>query len=240
MGDYMKKAFVFVIAAAFVLIGVGLSGYFKDEAKIFTDSTGVAWIVLTEDDKGNRLIITEITHGSEPAFSRNIFDYPHLLVQYNSRNIFTCLSGSDELRPVLNAWFTDILAPEIREIALPAHNLDNDVRSEPGFEGDSFEALTAISKENKPAGWTRAGTGTAAPENSLFVLSISEVNKYQELGSLNKYGNSGYWLRSPGLSSGTVSFMSVDASTGRTRISCAHATERLGLRPALWIRPSSY
>lgn len=224
----MKKIWTLMII---VVVTLGLSGCigYEEEITVFTDSTGVQWRVLAEDGKGNQLIITEYVHG---------------LVQYNSSNVYTFLGQSDGLRIALNAWFVDTLAPELRENALLAGNVDNDVRLTIGDDVDlSFFEVTV--HENEAAGWTVAATGAASPENSLFVLSISEVNKYSNLGTLNiqgkqvsPYGNlvpAAWWLRSPGsCSEGPVALMSAGDTKGAV-ITVVPATEKYGFRPALWI-----
>jgi len=230
--DEMKRICPLLII---VVVTLGLSGCFgykfgyKEEITVFTDSTGVQWRVLAEDGKGNQLIITEHVHG---------------LVQYNSSNLYTFLGQSDGLRIALNAWFIDTLAPELRENALPAGNVDNDVRLTSGGGTEVFHGVTA--HENEAAGWTVAATGTASPENSLFVLSISEANKYSNLGTLNVQGMvrvipeghfvpAAWWLRSPGGSSDSpVTLMWACDSVGAF-VSVASATSKYGFRPALWI-----
>ena len=232
--------YVVVVVVGLALIRYFINGletftdirFFRSRIEIFTDSTGIEWRVLTEDENGNRLIITEAVHGIEPIFFNidEYWHYPHLLVQYNSTNIYTPLSDSDGLKPVLNMWFDDILAPELRAAALPVENVDNDVRNSV-FETEDLE----IFLENEPEGWSRAGIGIATSENSLFILSISEVNKYESLGTLNTAGF--YWLRSPGGSlEYPIAFMGVNDSTGAYRFSNTRATERRAFRPALWIK----
>jgi len=215
------------------VVTLGLSGCFRHEKEItgsvFTDSTGVQWRILAQNEKGNQLVITEYVHG---------------IVQYNSSNVYTFLGQSDGLRIALNTWFVDTLAPELRENALPAENVDNDVRLTIGDDADRLIYHEVTVHENEPAGWTAAGTGTASPENSLFVLSVSEVNKYSKLGTLNmqgkKFSPSGnlvpasWWLRSPGSSSlSPVAVMSAGGTF--PHVSAVPATEKYGFRPALWI-----
>jgi len=228
----MKKIWALMII---VVVTLGLSGCFgyKEEITLFTDSTGVQWRVLAEDGKGNRLIITEHVHG---------------LVQYNSSNIYTSLGQSDGLRIALNEWFVYTLAPELRENALPAGNVDNDVRLNIGDDVDYSFWHQITAHENEAAGWTVAATGAALPENSLFVLSISEVNKYSNLGTLNVQGMMrvipeghfvpvAWWLRSPGSSSySPVALMwAGDSEIEGFYVSVVAATSKFGFRPALWI-----
>ena len=238
----MKQIWTLMIV---VVVTLGLSGCFRyeEEITVFTDSTGVQWRVLAEDGNGNQLIITEYVHG----FVQDNSSYG--LVQYNSSNVYTFLGQSDGLRIALNTWFVDTLAPELRENALPAGNVDNDVRLTIGASANENVAevfFVVTVHENEAAGWTVAATGTASPENSLFVLSISEVNKYSNLGTLNVQGMvrvvpeghfvpAAWWLRSPGISSeGPVALMSAGDTDG-ARITAVPASEKYGFRPALWI-----
>jgi hypothetical protein len=190
------------------------------------------------------------------------------------------LGDSDGLRPALNAWFTDTLAPELKEAALPAENVENDVR----FEREAWKALgedaftvtqkqldemfksraefeagvkaeaerEAMRGENDPAGWTGAGSGVVTPENALFVLSLSEVNKYRELGTLNLKSMASahqtdrddpfipqhWWLRSPGSGNCccSIAIVSVCSSTKAPGLTAGSATSEYGFRPALWIK----
>ena len=207
----------------------------EETVEMFIDSTGIAWRVLTEDNNGNRLIITEYVYG---------------LVAYNSTNIYSFLENSDGLRIALKNWFTETLAPELKVIALPVENVNNDVQLKPRdgntkCPNESLEILEAFSNraafENGPDGWTKAGVGVATPENSLFVLSISEVNKYIDFGTLNKQGflpsyqPTSWWLRSPGSHvMDPIAVMCTSDSDG-PRIISGPATEKHGFRPALWV-----
>jgi hypothetical protein len=215
-----------VSVAILAIIGLGLSGC--SNVEIFTDSTGVEWRVLTVDDYGNRLIITERNaYGLDPADG-------FLRVPYNTEDIYTRLNDSDGLRPALNDWFSTVLAPELRKLALPAENVNNDVREAGEWFGD-FEAFSSMRNENEPAGWTFAGSGEATPENSLFVLSISEVNKYRNLGTLN-LNDAFFWLRSPGFSDKhRVAVMVVSDTERLPIVSSTRAFHKFGFRPALWV-----
>lgn len=216
---------------ALVVVGVLVLGgcvRYETGAKVFTDSTGIEWRVLAENEDGNLLLITEHVHG---------------ITQYNSANAYTFLGQSDRLRPALDEWFTDSLAPELKEAALEAQNVNNDVRSTAESEGIDFFGVAV--HENEKAGWSVAG-GKATQENPLFILSISEVNKYTRLGSLNMqgmahivehdlYAPAAWWLRSPGSSvEAPVAIVSA-GDTNSARITAAPATEKYGFRPALWI-----
>jgi len=202
--------------------------------EVFIDSTGMEWRVLTRDESGNKLIITERTQFLEYRYfttltledgTSRIVTRP-VGVQFNSENVFTNLSESDVLRPTLDAWFADILAPELRERALPAENIDNIV-------SDMEHELQRIDHSLL----THVGTGSVTPQNAMFVLSITEVRKYTESGTFNiLYGG---WLRSPGVSEGRIARSSAgDPDHGRRRLTFldAEATRESGFRPAMWIR----
>jgi len=202
--------------------------------ELFVDSTGMEWRVLTRDANGNKLIITERKQflGSRYFTTLTLADGTSRIVtlpvgvQFNSENVFTNLSESDVLRPTLDAWFADILAPELRERALPAENIDNIV-------SDMEHELQRIDHSLL----THVGTGSVTPQNAMFVLSITEVRKYTESGTFNiLYGG---WLRSPGVSEGRVALSGAgDPDRGRRRLSFrdAQATREYGFRPAMWIR----
>lgn len=225
----MKR--ICILMAVVTVVAMGFSGCFSHEAEIrvFTDSTGVQWRILSENEDGNQLIIAEHVHG---------------LTQYNSINVYTFLGQSDRLRPALDAWFANTLAPELKEVALDAENVNNDVRLT--AEGDVENFFEEVIHENGTAGWSIAASGTTSPENSLFILSISEVNKYVTLGTLNMqgmtyliehdlYAPAAWWLRSPGSSAeDSVAIMSAGDTNG-AKITAAPATEKYGFRPALWI-----
>lgn len=133
-------------------------------------------------------------------------------VRYNLQNIYSCLSESD-ISLELSRWFTDMLAPELQKIALPVGNINENQITVPRI--------------------TNAGLST--PENTLFILSISEVNKYNRRGRLLR-GNQihSWWLRSP---SNDISYP-IAAVKGDTiwEISKARADDFLFFRPALWTR----
>jgi hypothetical protein len=201
---------------------------------IFTDNSGVVWRVLHIDDTGNRLLITEYVHGID--------------TQFHSAPLFVPLHRSDRLRPALNHWFNNTLSPELRARALPANNLNDDVRSHPGNVPNWY-------RENEAAGWTSAGSGTATASNSMFVLSLSEVNRYfpvdhaspvvaaPSLVAANTEGSlSAWWLRSPG---GPFSQLDSHYQAHTTAISVTGTLQsrdvnpdpdtNIGFRPVLWV-----
>jgi len=187
---------------------------------IFTDSSGVVWRVLAMDSSGNKLITTEHVHGFGTI--------------YHSTNIYIRLHNSNRLRPTLNTWFNNTLAPELKAIAMPAENLQNDVRPEPG----GF-----WTNENEPAGWTSAGLGAATASNALFVLSVSEANRYATTLNRVSYDVNArtqprqWWLRSPGgAAGGNITVAHIDVSGSMNASTATNAA--LGFRPALWVNAS--
>lgn len=194
----------------------------------FMDSTNVLWRVLAEDDDGFRLIITEQVHGS---------------TAYHGTAVYVRLHLTDRLRPALNEWFDETLDPALRATAVPAINLENDVRSIAHASGNPTTAT--LLAENAEAGWTSAGRGQGTGANALFVLSISEFNRYR-LGAdatLNAVATThggttaaSWWLRSPG----TLAVSSNHHSTGVNATGAAETaspTTTRGFRPAMWVRP---
>ena len=187
----------------------------------FTDSNGNVWRVLAVDANGNRLIITEHVLGVGTA--------------YHTSNDYVRLSNSNRLRPALNNWYNNNLGSELRARALPANNIDNDVRSGPSMPWD-------WDLENAAAGWTSVGTGTATAVNSMFVLSISEFNRYNAAGTLNRLardpGGSArmWWLRSPGTgTTGPGSNVRETGAINHANTTAAGFISAVGYRPAMWI-----
>jgi len=191
--------------------------------EIFTDSTGVAWRVLRRDAGGDTLITTEHVYGARIA--------------YHSVNQYVHLHNSNVLRPALNTWYNNTLAPELKAMARPADNLQNDVRSAPGGNWQN---------ENGEAGWTRAGTGAATAANAMFVLSTSEVNRYHSAGTLNvvadgadgtKYAD--WWTRSPGATTAAPNTF-VNSGGGPTAVSALGSSSFfIGFRPTIWVNAGS-
>ena len=185
----------------------------------FTDSRGIVWRVIA-NDRDAALIMTEHVH------------MPY--TPYNLENVYTRLSES-HLRTALNDWGTENLAPELAARARLPYNVDNDVRAAPGTHGWQLE--------NGEAGWTSPGATAANAPGALFVLSVSELNRYASaVGSTLEERTAtdtndtaiGWRLRSPG--------NNVDTPTTRVNsrgnVNAPHAHEMialLGARPALWI-----
>lgn len=229
----IRKRQTLTLAGLLTLTVLGLGFFWSfGTVEIFTDSTGIEWRVLAVDENENRLIITERVQG---------------ISQYNTTNVHTFLGQSDGLRLTLDAWFADVLAPELVEGALTADNLDNDVRLRAGpISGwESWQVHRALAAENAPAGLTRAGESTS--ENPLFVLSVSEVNEYRRRGTLNKEGLEyfprlneylpiSWWLRSHGTSAGTVAIVRWAESERTWFLDNTQASDELGFRPAMWVR----
>ena len=228
-----KKAVVLAAIITVILIGfIGL-GIFDNtnSSPIFTDSTGIEWRILNQDDSGNMLIITERAHGVIGGCCEELPCMRGGIVAYSTINNYKRLNESDVLRYALNEWFKYALATELKEVALPAKNIDNDVRSEPGGLGWEME--------NSLEGLSAAGAGSATPENSLFILSISEVNQY--FGSrkaLQGICLRSWWLRSPGGDAERpIAYVRVDTEAFIWHV---EATESMWFRPALWIKNFPY
>lgn len=192
----------------------------------FKDSNGNLWRVLAIDEGGRKLIITEQIHG--------------LGTMYHHPNSYVRLQDTSHLRPALNDWYENNLGPELQERALTALNLENDVRSvpEPG-------PLWDWDIENASSGWTSAGGEASRAEEALFVLSISEVNRYSGAGTLNRIATAhqggvaarSWWLRSPG--TGSVGpATSVREAGNILQINSTGSGGQVthhGFRPAMWI-----
>jgi len=185
----------------------------------FTDSRGIVWRVIAAEGN-SRLIMTEHAHMRGTP--------------YNLENVYTRLSQSN-LRSALNNWGTENLALELAARARIPNNVDNDLRAAPG----NSEFLT----ENGAAGWTSPGAAAVNAPGALFVLSVSEVNRYaaavgatdEELRATDLNGSHlPWWLRSPGdRSSHPVATRG--GSIGNSGVSSATASSSRGFRPALWI-----
>jgi len=183
----------------------------------------VEWRVLYEDGAGNRLIITEQVH--MPG------------TPYNLTNVYTRL-GESHARTVLNNWWGPNVTGELRAAAVPALNVENDVRYTDWHLG--------WWEEQGPDGMSAPGTGTVAENgsNALFILSISEVNTYfaDDAARVTNYH---WWTRSSGIPL-DAHVTIVVGHQGVIGAQPADAVEMLfiyegalilanGLRPALWI-----
>lgn len=190
----------------------------------FKDSKGNIWRVLAIDGNGNKLIITEHVYG--------------LGTMYHSEDMYVRLQNSDGLRPALNTWYDNQIGADLRTRALTAVNVENDVRLNvhPGPFGDWY-------MENEAIGWTSAGDKATKAEQAIFVLSISEVNRYGSIGTLNSLATvpggtraSLWWLRSPGPGSvGPISCIRDNGSVSSMRGSASAQLSNNGFRPTMWI-----
>lgn len=194
----------------------------------FMDSTGIVWRTIAE--QGNhRLIITEHVHGYGTA--------------YHSTYTYTRLNNAAILRPALNAFWENNISPELRAKIVPANGMNNDIRHQPG--GDWHHGTpNDADRENEAVARTSPSSGTATPDNSIFILSISEVNEYfgqPPAGYWTYYTRIAYdtagtpqfwWLRSPGgFVAGPVAIV---GSGGE--IACIYANHTtIGYRPAIWV-----
>jgi len=179
---------------------------------------GIEWRVLYADGAGNHLILTESVH--------------MLGTQYNLTNVYTRL-GESNARAALNNWWAPNVTGALRNAAVPALNVENDVRSDP--------TPTAWGSEQGAAGMSAPGTGTVAANgsNALFILSVSEENAYFTNTSAARqvvlYDGrwASWWLRSPGHGD---SSQAVVNNVGNLSGTWSHwSLETRGLRPAMWI-----
>jgi len=186
---------------------------------VFMDSLGIVWRVIAEEGD-SRLIMTEHVR--------------MLGTQYNTTNVYRRLSQS-HLRAVLNSWGDLNLAPELAARARTPNNVDNDVRSAHSTGHNMWR------EENGAAGWTSPGAAAVNAPGALFVLSVSEVNRYAAaVGTTNAERRTSdldgrsrhWWLRSPGGGS-PVAHVSNNGEIGSVSANFANATQ--GVRPALWI-----
>jgi len=134
----------------------------------------------------------------------------------------------------LDIWGAMNLAPELAARARVPNNVDNDLRA---------THVNWSAAENGAAGWTSPGAAAANAPGALFVLSISEVNRYAaavgttnaERIARNTAGTAiNWWLRSHGMT--TTSPVSIVNILGNVNSAGAHyMTTAFGARPALWI-----
>ena len=192
-------------------------------ASTFTDTRGIVWRVIAAEGN-SRLIMTEHVH---------MQDTP-----YNLTNVYTRLSQSN-LRVRLDTWGAENLAPELRERARVPNNVDNDLRSNWDTTNPAWSAT-----ENGAAGWTSPGAAAVNANEALFVLSISELNRYAaavgttnaERIARNAAGAANlWWLRSPGNSAASPAVL-VSAGGFLQGTSATNMNATLGARPALWIK----
>jgi hypothetical protein len=87
--------------------------------------------------------------------------------------------------------------------------------------------LSNIINEDNPVYNTDGGNNT---EDYIFLLSISEVLKYNELFPKFK---SNSWLRTPGNHPGSAAFLSVDGSAMEYGYDVSG--ENMKIRPVLWM-----
>ena len=193
----------------------------------FTDSRGILWRVLANSGNAT-LIMTEYVYG--------------VGMQYNTTNVYTRLTQSN-LRTVLNLWGGANLAPELVARARTPDNVDNDVR-----QGNTAGFNAWSTTENESAGWTSPGAAAANAPGALFVLSISEVNRYAAtVGTTNAARVArdmagvahNWWLRSPGLYPNNNNVATVarggDLGVRPANIMQPDPGTGAGFRPALWI-----
>jgi len=187
----------------------------------FTDTQGIVWRVIAAEGN-SRLIMTEHVHMQG--------------VQYNIHNLYARLSQSN-LRGALDDWGAENLASELAERARVPNNVDNDLRSDWDTTNPAWSAT-----ENGAAGWTSPGAAAVNANEALFVLSISEVNRYaaavgttsEERIARNAAGAANHWwLRSPG--DGLFSVSVLDFRGTVFNAMADSSVMNFGARPALWI-----
>jgi len=180
---------------------------------------GIVWRVLHNDGAGHRLIITERVH--------------MVGARYNTTNIYTRL-GVSNARAALNNWWGPNVTGALGNVAVPALNVENDVRSAHGSWNNNEQGAAGISAPG-------SGAVQENGSNALFILSLSEVNRYftNTDGARRAALHGGtatnwqpWWLRSPG---NTATNRVAGISTaGHRNARPANNTEP-GLRPAMWI-----
>lgn len=190
----------------------------------FTDSTGVAWRVLTTDGNGNKLIVTENVYsvGTSKAWTA-------YTTTYHTSNVFVKYeSSSGSLRTNMNTWYSNFTSAELKAAALMP-TLGYEATNTTASWSSTWDIEAAISK---------AGDAPTGKDGIVFPLSASEVNRY--LGKTNDshaatdtLGTARHWyLRSPGTAAGPLSCVVMNGG-----ISYGLSTVEHGFRPAMWIKP---
>ena len=157
---------------------------------------------------------------------------------YNLENVYTRLSQSN-LRVGLDIWGAMNLAPELAARARVPNNVDNDLRAAHGG------VWATILAENEAAGWTSPGVAAANAPGALFVLSISEVNRYAAaVGTTNaerraydhlySWSRRDWLLRSPGTNA-LHPVTQVSSGGALNNANTGVVSSGIGARPALWI-----
>ena len=210
---------------------------------------GVTWRVLDNDNlhPGYALIITEHVHHVGTIFHSNTSTVANNMSQYFPWANMMAQTNAAHISPIRGAmdtfWTHNVAGTTLADAAVQAVGLNRDVRTTHG----NWNA-----GENSANGWTSPGVGTSVTSrNSLFILSVSEVNRYfsattgangrqaqtpaQFAANPNSPAtadNTPWWLRSPGSSAAhPCSDVSTSGNVGNATASLASR----GLRPALWI-----
>ena len=222
----------------------------------FTDVNGIVWRVLEVDEDGNMLILTERVFGVTGEYGPpNTIQGPPF---YNASAMppidFMPLAGSN-IRTELDKWWDDNISPQMRNAALPFAPL-TDVRTGTAPLGANWQQEDEDAGLSAPA----ARTTTISGPTALFILSISEANRFLDNLSaydviltdtaisavdLSEYQTPrprGWWLRSPGGYANNilapmsgVSYTPIMHVGEAVIVSASTSYDQFGLRPAMWI-----
>ena len=177
------------------------------------EDNNVTWRVLHENAQGYRLIMTEDVQGWERGMIANDR-------RYNITNVWTPLRESN-LQNTLNNWWGANVSNALRNVATPVENMD-----------ENYGNSTSTPSE---------GVVAANGSNTLFVLSLTEVERYlptvtSRIGSdLNEQGRIWY-LRSQRSIVGSDFPINAIRADGLASSQRADITA-IGFRPVMWIRP---
>jgi hypothetical protein len=180
----------------------------------FADLNGNVWMVLADDGKGNKLIITKLAY--KPR------------VPYNDTRPFVLFENS-QLYNTMQTWYADNAGSDIKTRGLN-YAYTNGAK---GTVGAGIEYnWTGTYNWDPNAKEARALTVANGPMGNgvAFALSISEVNTYFANQS-ERRANYRWWLRSPGRDS-THTVTEVH-SNGKFHHEKADHTRYV--RPALWV-----
>ena len=211
---------------------VPVGGHFRDN--------GIWWRVMHDDGNGNRLIMTEHVHMNPINYHYENFSDT---VPFRHLNA----SPAPSIRAELTGWW-DNVSPSLQARAVPVIGADRDVR-------DTWYGYTQT--ELGAAGLTSPGTG-AADGTALFILSISEVNRYFGVSASNPERSTtaphetdatngapsrigvhvGWFLRTPARSNpaGINTVAAINTIGARANRQAVSTPGNLyGVRPALWV-----
>lgn len=198
-----------------------------------TTITNGAGQIVTSDGTGTVLIVTRDVHGGGQAF--------------NESGYFDAINNTT-LRSGLNSWWNDnVVSTELAGMARGATGANLDVRTS-AVLGGNWTPWTEWAGEDEVLGVTTPANEAVANASALFVLSVSEANRYfgnSGIGNnaarvANGYGTDtpiSWWLRSPGDAAvnpvAAVDFLGTVTTKGPNAVSVGDVST--GFRPALWI-----